>query len=115
VEYSTNVLDTEVADSNLGGGTPIWLVCRVNTTFSGTSGTMIVALQDGSVSGTLNDKIISQTFTTVLLSKGADLLTIPLPVDHLRYLRMRYTPATGTGYTAGKIDAFLTLSAPRQT
>jgi len=115
VEYSTNTLDTEVANSDLGGGTPIWLVCRVNTTFAGTSGTMVVALQDGSVSGTLNDKIISQTFTTVLLAKGFDLLTIPLPVDHLRYLRMRYTPATGSGYTAGKIDAFLTLNAPRET
>lgn len=113
VEYSTNVLDTEFADSNLGGGTPIWLVCRVNTTFSGTSGTFIVALQEGSVSGTFVNKIVSPTYTTALLVKGFDLLTIPLPVDHLRYLRIGYTPATGSGYTAGKLDAFLTLNAPR--
>jgi len=113
VEYSTNVIDTEVAASNLGGGTPVWLVCRVNTTFAGTSGTMIVALQEGASSGTFTDKIVTQTFTTALLAKGYDVLTIPLPLDHLRYLRMRYTPATGSGYTAGKFDAFLTLNAPR--
>ena len=114
VEYSTNVYDTEVANSNIGAGTPIWLVCKVNTTFSGTSGTMVVALQHCATSGgTYADLLISVTHTTALLAKGYDCLTTPLPSENLRYLRMRYTPATGSGYTAGKFDAFLTTNAPR--
>ena len=116
VEYSTNVLDTEATDSNIGAGTPIWLYCRVNTAFSGTSGTLVAALQHcASSGGTYLDLVVSPTYTTTQLVKGFDLLTVPLPVENQRYLRMRYTPATGSGYTAGKIDAFLTTQAPRNT
>ncbi|HET6453497.1 MAG TPA: hypothetical protein VFI02_03755, partial [Armatimonadota bacterium] len=47
---ATNILDTEVADSNVGSGTPIWVVCRVSTVFNG-SGTVLVTLQDCATSG----------------------------------------------------------------
>lgn len=114
LEASTNVLDTEVAASNIGAGTPIWLVTRVNTAFSGTSGTFVVSLQNATASGgTWVTIAISATFTTAQLAAGFDLMTQPLPVDNLRYLRMAYTQATGTGYTAGSVDSFLTLNAPR--
>ena len=112
---STNVLDTEVAASNIGGGTPLWLYCRVNTAFTcDTSGTLIVALQNCATSGgTYTSILISPTYTVGTLAKGLDLLTAPLPVDNLRYLKLLFTNGVGSGFTAGKIDAFLTLSAPR--
>ena len=110
---STNVLDTEVAASNIGGGTPLWLICRVNTTFTSLGTSFIASLENATASGgTFVTIAISATYTLGQLVKGFDLLTIPLPVDNLRYLRMMYTP-TGTGASAGNIDALLTLNAPR--
>lgn len=114
-ENSTNVLDTEFASSNLGGGTPIWLVCRVNTQMtSATSATLIVSLTSSATSnGTYTSDAISRTWTVGQLVKGLDLLTIPLPADHLRYLKVVYTQAVGSGWSAGNVDALLTLNVPR--
>jgi len=114
-EASTNVVDTEVAGSNVGGGTVMWVVCRVNTTYTcDTSGTLIVSLQNCATSdGTYANIAVSATYTVGTLAKGYDALTIPLPVDNLRYLRMYYDKGVGSGFTAGKMDAFLTPNAPR--
>lgn len=114
-EASTNVVDTEVAASNVGPGTPIWVYCRVNTTFTcDTSGTMIVSLQNCATSGgTYVDIAKTATFTVGTLVKGLDVLTIPIPAKNLRYLRMYFDKGVGSGFTAGKIDAFLTTQAPR--
>lgn len=112
---STNTIDTEVASSNLGGGTPVWVYCRVNTAFTdATSSTMIVTLESSATSGgTYTKVLVSPTYTVGQLVKGFDLLTVPLQVDHLRYLKLVYTNGVGSGNTAGKIDAFLTTAAPR--
>lgn len=114
---STNVIDTEFAASNLGGGTPLWLVVRVNTTFvevvSG-SETLDASLQTCATSGGTYTKIASgYLYSGRECVKGLDLLTIPLPVDNLRYLKVVYTTTTGSGWTAGKVDAFITLNAPK--
>ena len=113
-ENSTNVVDTEVAASNIGGGTPVWLYCRVNTTFTAaSSSTMIVALQNCATSGgTYTSLLIGPTLTVGQLVKGLDLMTVPLPVDNLRYLKLIYTQGVGSGWTAGKVDALLTHNAP---
>jgi len=112
---SSSTLDTEVAGSNIGGGTPIWLVVRVNTTFTcATSGTMYATLQNCATSnGTYLDMLRSATYTVGSLVKGLDVLTVPLTVDNLRYLKVLYTNAVGSGMTAGNFDAFLSLNAPR--
>ena len=114
-ENSTNVIDLESTTPNIGAGTPIWLYCRVNTTFtSATSQTLIVALQNSTASGgTYVSIAISPTYTVGQLVKGLDLLTIPVPVDNIRYLKVLYTNAVGSGFTAGNVDAFLSLNAPR--
>lgn len=112
----TDVLDTEVAASNIGGGTPIWLVCRVSTAFTTDSAgnTLIADLEQCATSGgTYTDLLKSPTFTTGQLVKGFDVLTVPLPIDNLRYLRMNYNYASGSGFTAGALNAFLTLGAPK--
>lgn len=111
---STNVIDTEFATPNLGGGTPLWLVCRVNTTFVAPGSTLTVKLSSSATSGgTYLTDAQSQAFTVGTCVKGLDLLTIPLPLDHLRYLKLTYTPATGSGPSAGNIDAYIALTAPR--
>jgi hypothetical protein len=113
-ENSTNVIDTEVAGSNIGAGTPIWVYCRVNTLFTAaSSSTMIVSLQNSATSGgTYTSIFVGPTLTVGQLVKGFDLCTIPLPVDNLRYLKMVYTQGVGSGWTAGNVDALLTLNAP---
>jgi len=112
----TDTLDTEAAASNIGGGTPLWLVCRVSTAFTTASAgdTLIADLENSATSGgTYTDVLKSATFTVGQLVKGFDILTVPLPVDNLRYLRMNYNYASGSGFTAGAINAFLTLNAPK--
>jgi hypothetical protein len=114
-ENSTNTLDTEVASSNLGAGTPIWLVVRVNTTFTNASagGTETVSLQSSAASASgFAANLTGPTVTVGVMVKGLDLLTVPLPADHLRYLKVVYTPASCSGWTAGAVDAFLTTASP---
>ncbi len=111
---STSTLDMEFANPNLGAGTPIWLWCRVNTTFAGVGETLDAQLQDCATSGGTYNKIAQGfAFSNGEAVKGLDLLTIPLPAKHKRYLKLMYTTSTGSGWTAGNIDAFLTLAAPR--
>ena|SRR3990167_1316625 len=113
VENSTNTLDTEAAASNIGGGTALWLYCRVNTTFTGAH-SFVASLQHCATSGgTFASILVSPTYTNGQLVKGFDILTVPLPNENLRYLKMIYTPSTGSGWTAGAIDALITSQAPR--
>jgi hypothetical protein len=114
----TNVLDVgEVANPNLGAGTPIWLYCMVNTTFSpctGTTATLQAILQDCATSGgTWASILAGYAFSNGEITKGVNLLTVPLPAKHKRYLKLIYTTATGSGWIAGNIDALLTPNAPR--
>jgi hypothetical protein len=116
-ENSTNVIDTEKASANLGAGTPIWLVVRVNTTFAcATSVTYSAQLTASTDSGgTYHTVLVGETYTVGEIVKGLDLLTVPIAIDHARYLKILYDHTTGSGCTAGKVDAYLTLNAPYQT
>lgn len=111
---STNYVDTEVAASNIGGGTPLWLVCRVNTTFTdATSGALTVTLNTCATSnGTYVVLATGRVYSVGVLVKGLDVLTIPLPADNLRYLGLTYANTVGSGFTAGKLDAFLCSQPP---
>lgn len=110
---STNTLDTEVANSNLGSGTPIWVICRVSTAFTG-SGTLAVVFKDCATSG---GTYVSR-FTTVAYSLGEtdafgdDLLVMPLPQEHQRYIKLTYTNGHNSA-AAGAVDAYLALNDPR--
>ena len=114
---STNTIDLEFAAPNIGSGTPLWLVCRVNTLFvevtSGTE-TLDAQLQTCATSGGTYTKIAGgYLYSGREIVKGLDLLTIPLPADCLRYLKIVYTTTTGSGWSAGKVDAFIASTAPR--
>ena len=111
----TNVWDTEAADSNLGAGTPVWVICRVSTAFTTASAgdTLIADLEQCATSGgTYTDLLKSATFTVGQLVKGFNVLTAGLPAKHLRYLRFNYNYASGSGFTAGAVNAYPTLNAP---
>lgn len=126
---STNVLDLGLAStgSDVGSGTPIWVVGRVNTTFvdaaPSAANTWRVALQHSASEGSGFVDVfagpaankVSSIAANNDMTKGADLLTQPLPTDLLRYLKVQITPAAASGPSAGKIDAFLTLNAPLNT
>lgn len=113
----TNILDMEFADPNLGAGTPLWLWCRVGTTLvevTSGSDTLQGILYDCATSGgTWTQLLAGFAFSGRECVKGLDLLTTPLPRKHKRYLRLLYATATGSGWSAGNIDAFLTLNASR--
>ena len=113
-EVSTDLVDFEAANPNLGGGTPIWLHCRVNVAHAGPAG-QLVAVQlesSDSASGTYTDDLVSRTWSVLEMTAGTELLTTPIPLKHLRYMRVAFTK-TGAGFSAGSIDAFLTSGAPR--
>jgi hypothetical protein len=109
---STNVLDFETADANTGAGVPIWVICRVHTAFTG-SGTLAVVLKTCDTSG----GTYVTRFTTVGYSlletdvAGDDLLVIPLPQEHQRYMKLTYTNGHNSG-AAGAVDAYLSTNDP---
>jgi len=114
---STNVLDLQVADPNIGAGTPIWLIVRVNTLFAPTLATLLVEPRDADGANSLSLAtaiMFSKTFSGSLdeLEAGDILISMPLPANIRRYMKILYTTA-GSTLTAGKLDAFLSLTAPR--
>lgn len=104
---STNIIDTEIANSNLGEGSQLKLYVKVNTTFtSGGSATMIVALQSSADNSTYVSEAISRTWAVADMTAGTDLLCINIPREHRRYLKLVYTIGTAA-MTAGAIDAWI--------
>jgi len=104
---STNVIDTQVANSNLGEGKPLKLYCKVNTAFtSGGAATLVVSLQSSADDSTYVVEAQSREFALADLVAGLDLLSIDIPRKHRRYLKMVYTIGTAV-MTAGAIDAWI--------
>ena len=108
---STNVIDTEYADSNLGAGTPIWIVCKVHTAV--TCNGLSVNFEDCATSGgTFVVRYVSEAYSTGAVdAAGDDLMVIPMPTEHQRYVRLQYNLLATIG--AGTADAYLTTNAPR--
>jgi hypothetical protein len=104
---STNVIDTGIADSNLGGAGNAWVCVTVNTAFTGATN-MTVTLQDSADDDTYATLLASEVYLEAALVKGEKLLWVPLPAEHARYLRIYYT-VTGA-HNAGKADAYITLA-----
>ena len=111
---STNLIDTEYADHNLGAGTPIWVVCVLNDGQSGTTAeTLSVELRDCATSGGTYVAILEgYSWSGGELTVGRHLLAVPLPTKHKRYLRLYFDCSAGLVWT-GTIDAYLALNAPR--
>ncbi len=111
---ATNVIDTEYADHNLGAGTPLWVVCVLNDTQSGTTGeTLGIILKHCATSGgTYINLLAGLTYSGGELKQGLHLMATPLPAKHKRYLSITYDGNVGLVWT-GTVDAYLALNAPR--
>lgn len=112
---STNVIDTLPTGviqpnltQNLGGMGAAFLVVQVDTTFTGTAGTLNISLESDSTANLATSPTVhysSGVIAQTALLQGT-ILMIPLPVgNYEKYLGLRYT-AGGT-ITAGAISAFL--------
>ena len=106
---SDNVLNMNIADANLGAGTPKWVVAEVSTLFeSGGAATLACELQDSAtVGGTYTTLAGGQVHVLATLVKGFKLLVIPLPAEHLQFVKLIYTIASAD-MTAGAINAYIT-------
>jgi len=113
---STNILDMQAADLEMGAGTPIYLNVRVNAAADMAGGTtLIVRLHNSSTTdidagteGSTNNILWSSgTLAQANLTAGTWITRIALPVnfDSNRYVGLQYTDAGA--YTAGGIDAWL--------
>lgn len=106
-----NQIDTQVVNSFLANGEPVYLVIRVATTATSggsATGTFLVVTDDAVDLSSGTTLATSQTFTVASMLAGVTILAIALPyATYLRYLGIRQTTATAA-FTAGAVDAFLT-------
>ena len=104
---SSNVIDCGIADANLGAGTAVWLVVKVNTAFN-TLDSIAAALQHSDTNGSFADVVAGPAVALADQASGTILLMVSLPAKHKRYLVVNYT-IVGSNPTVGAVDAFLTL------
>ena len=111
---STNVLDTEVATSNIGAGTPLWVVVKMNDKQTGTTAeTLAIELRDCTTSGGTYATIAEgKTFSGGEFVNAPTLLAIPIPATSRRYLQINYDGNVGLVWT-GTVDAYIALNAPK--
>lgn len=114
---STNTLDFQAADLEMGAGEPIWLNIRIGDAFAEVSGattgacTLVVALCNDSVDPIDGDSTVlfqTRALTETELTAHAWVLRMPLPVDvdSDRILGLYYTIGGATS-AVGTIDAWL--------
>ncbi len=102
---STNVVDLGAAGNTARGA--MYFTAEVDAKFTGTTGTLTVALQTANNSN-FSDAVtlVSAPFDMTLLGVDGQLLcSVALPLGLKRYLRVYYTVSDVSG---GKISAFLT-------
>jgi len=103
---STNVVDLELVNPNLGEGTPLFARVRVTADFAdGTS--LKVSLQDSADNSTFADLASTAAIATATLVQGYNFVKLAIPDEHRRYVRLNYT-VSGT-MTAGKVTAWVGL------
>lgn len=108
---STYSVDTGAPDSKIGGGTPVYLNCVVDTAFIGQgSTTLTLALQDSADNSAYDDVLITGPIDEAELAEGKTVLKVALPCGLRQYLRLNYTVGSGP-FTEGKVNAFLSLAA----
>jgi len=119
---STNIVDLgagydafgSAASANPGqAAKPLWLNVRVGTAFaSAGSATLTVALQHcATVGGTYTQaNIATPAIGKASLVAGYNILSVPLPVNLNRYLKLVYTVGTAD-MTAGTVNAWIGMDS----
>lgn len=105
---STDIIDLGAA-RDMGNGEPLELVILVtqNVTAAGAA-TVTFALETDDNAGFSSPVVLANSgaIGKALLTAGAEVLRVKVPLDAERYLRTNYTVATGP-LTAGTFTAFL--------
>ena len=102
---STNVIDFEKTNPNLGDGTPLVVRVFVNTAFT-TLTSLKVTIQHGATSTPATDLVSGPAVAQASLVAGYEFPRLMIPQTHLRYMRLYYTIA-GTNPGAGSLTAFI--------
>ena len=109
--FSTNVIDLQAYDLELGAGTPLYLNVRVGTVaFTGGTSIQVVVRSDTDAAQTGGDDIYSSEAFAVDDAEsaiGAWLVRVPLDVDFDKnqYLYVAYTNVGAN--TAGKVNTWI--------
>lgn len=107
---SSTTIDFEKANPNFGKGRPKWVDCVVDAAFGGgTAPTLQVKLQDSADNATWTDLLVSEAYAKSLLTAGFPLMSVPLPAQHKRYLRLLYIIGT-SAFTAGAVNGWIGLA-----
>jgi hypothetical protein len=111
---SSNVIDTAVASSNLGAGSPLIIRFIVETAFgvASTDTTLTIILQDSATDfgGTHGLLTVPDLVRATSLVKGGYIPEIKIPDQHLRYLRLYYDVGGAANFNAGKITAWVDIT-----
>lgn len=114
-----DVIDLKASGLDIGHGEPLYLVIQVSTTAtSGGSATANFTLASDSTASIATDGSASVHYTTgaialSALTAGTMVAVAALPQGtYERYLGLLQTTGTAA-FTAGKINAFLTLDPPK--
>lgn len=108
---STNYIDTELADANLGEGNDIYVKCKVRTAVVGvTAATITVEIQDSVTGSTWTTLLSSEAYdATSAIAAGTYLMKTALPKEHKRYLKAVYTIGTDD-LSGGAWDTWLDIA-----
>ena len=112
-----DVIDLGAAPTlqNIGGGEPIYLVIQVDTTIVGATSTSEFKLVSDSTSNLTTSPTThfsSGALPVATVVAGYQVCAVALPVgNYERYLGVTVTSAVANT-TAGKVNAFLTLTPP---
>ena len=107
---SSITIDTELVDPNFGPGKPKWVNCVIDTTCDSVgAATLKVALQDSVGGSTWTDLVAGEAYLLSLLASGFVPMSVPLPAEHKRYLRMVYTIGASV-LTSGAWNAWIGLA-----
>lgn len=108
---STSYIDTQVAGRAVD---ELWLVVNVNTTFvsANKSGTLTIKLEtdDGTDFSGATVLYTSAAIPEASLVAGYNCVKMRLPDGLNRYIHLYYDENDGDSFTAGKLDAFLTMA-----
>lgn len=110
---STDLIDLQDADRQVGEGEPIYLVIQVDVTATAAgAATVDFQLETDDAVGFPSATILFSTGATAIagLTAGTTVAVVAVPHNSEQFLRLRYVVATGP-LTAGSFSAFLTKDA----
>lgn len=112
---STNIVDLQVADPDVGSGSPLWIIILAQSTFAGASMNVTPAVEESDDNSTWLLYTRTKNYTVGELTQGTLMMGMTLQTTTKRYLRVRYYNGGSSGWTTANVDAFLTTAEMNST